>query len=515
MGKYKVVKKLGQGSYGTVYLVQDSKDDKLFVMKKITVSGMSEQELADCKKEIQILSVLKHPFIVKYKRSFVRRGALCIVMEYADGGDLHARIKEARTESKYFDEDTVLDWFTQACLGLKHVHDHHILHRDLKTQNIFLTSDGSVRLGDFGISRVLKNTMDQAHTLVGTPYYLSPEMVNGQPYDHRSDIWSMGVVLYEMLTLQHPFNADSLQMLALKIIQGNYPPIPSQYSPGVNELLTNMLQQDVRKRLDCDGVLKTPIILERVRRIHPESEFLLDGSRRVEELKLDEVRDDSEDEDGVVTPSLNQKQSGQVLSRESSREAKDQIPIPGHGASPSSTPVVVRDAPKRLSKPAPKAEPQAPVPEEQKPRRSVPKDPGRALPPIPKTAMKAPPRPPPRDEEKGVRDNGVVSPQDDSEWDSNVSVSDHSKSPAPRTKPSTHHYQEPSVARNTQVDILKQYLEERIGAQRLRELTQVLESNADDQTKQAEVARLTEGNAGLLPIVHTLVYLSKAQSQSI
>lgn len=188
MGKYKVLKKLGQGSYGTVYLVQDSRDGENFVMKKITVSGMTEQELADCKKEIQILSVMDHPCIVKYKRSFVRRGALCIVMEYADGGDLHAMIKSHREAKEHFDEDQILNWFTQACLGLKHVHDHKILHRDLKTQNIFLTVNGEVRLGDFGISRVLKNTMDQANTLVGTPYYLSPEMVNGLAYNHTSDV---------------------------------------------------------------------------------------------------------------------------------------------------------------------------------------------------------------------------------------------------------------------------------------------------------------------------------------
>ena len=143
MGKYKVLKKLGQGSYGTVFLVQDSKDGRLFVMKKITVSGMTQSEIEDCKREIQILSMLKHPNIIGYQRSFIRRGALCIVMNFADNGDLHHLIHKQRRLAKSmpdgsieasFNEEFVLDTFTQVALGLRHMHRHKILHRDLKTQ---------------------------------------------------------------------------------------------------------------------------------------------------------------------------------------------------------------------------------------------------------------------------------------------------------------------------------------------------------------------------------------------
>jgi NIMA (never in mitosis gene a)-related kinase len=418
MGKYKVVKKLGQGSYGTVYLVQDSKDGQQFVMKKITVSGMSDSEHADCKKEIQILAMMKHPNVIRYKRSFVRRGALCIVMEFADGGDLHQLIRQQRHAGKYLAENQILDWFVQACLGLKHVHMHKILHRDLKTQNIFLTSTGEVRIGDFGISRVLKNSMDQAHTLVGTPYYLSPEMVNGQAYDHRSDIWAMGVVLYEMLTLQHPFNADSLQMLALKIIQGNYPPIPKHYSQGITDLLGKILQQDAKKRLDIDGVLAHPILADRAKKFVARIEEESKTSPRIP--KKGNNDDDDDDEDGD------------------------------------------EDDNKEISSPA-----------------------------------KSPP--PPVKERRGSFVAREHFPDDEPDW--KIDLRGGAKS-SQKSKG------------GSQAEILQAYLEDKLGPTRLAKVIETLESKTlDDKAKQKNIEKLVKGNSSLLPVVHTLLYLSKNQPQ--
>ena len=104
------------------------------------------------------------------------------------------------------------------CLAIKHCHDRKILHRDLKTANIFLTKKEFVKLGDFGIARVLSNTRSNAKTVVGTPYYLSPEIIESSPYSFKSDIWSLGVILYEMCALVPPFNAQSLHQLAQRII---------------------------------------------------------------------------------------------------------------------------------------------------------------------------------------------------------------------------------------------------------------------------------------------------------
>lgn len=113
---------------------------------------------------------------------------------------------------------------------MKHVHDRKILHRDLKSQNVFLTKKGMVKLGDFGIARVLSNTKSRAKTVVGTPYYLSPEIIESSPYNFKSDIWSLGVLLYEMCALQPPFNAQSLHQLAQKIVSGKFEKLPRQYS---------------------------------------------------------------------------------------------------------------------------------------------------------------------------------------------------------------------------------------------------------------------------------------------
>lgn len=113
---------------------------------------------------------------------------------------------------------------------MKHVHDRKILHRDIKGQNIFLTKNNTIKLGDFGIARVLNKTQDKARTVVGTPYYLSPEIIENKPYSFKSDVWSMGVLLYEMCALTPPFNANSLQFLALKIVKGSYQQIAGNYS---------------------------------------------------------------------------------------------------------------------------------------------------------------------------------------------------------------------------------------------------------------------------------------------
>merc|ERR1719476_1256008 len=123
-------------------------------------------------------------------------------MDYADGGDLHQRIQRQKPSSKLFPEDKILKWFTEAGLALKYLHDKHVLHRDFKSQNLFLTAQDRLRIGDFGISKVLENTCAFAKTTIGTPYYLSPEICMERPYTFSSDIWALGCVLYELGALR-------------------------------------------------------------------------------------------------------------------------------------------------------------------------------------------------------------------------------------------------------------------------------------------------------------------------
>lgn len=115
-------------------------------------------------------------------------------------------------------------------MSLEYIHGRKVIHRDLKTQNIFLTGNNTVKLGDFGISKVLENTNGLAMTVVGTPYYMSPEVCQNQPYTYKSDVWALGCVLYELCTLKHAFAADNLLGLVYKIVQDKHEPIPSIYS---------------------------------------------------------------------------------------------------------------------------------------------------------------------------------------------------------------------------------------------------------------------------------------------
>ena len=146
-------------------------------MKIIDVSKMDRKQREDAINEVHVLKAMRHPYIVTYKESFMDKRCLCIVMDYADGGDLYTKIANQKKIGKVcYTEDQILDWFVQMALAMKHIHDRKILHRDLKTQNIFTSKEGFIKIGDFGIARVLQHTYDCAQTAIGTPYYLSPEI---------------------------------------------------------------------------------------------------------------------------------------------------------------------------------------------------------------------------------------------------------------------------------------------------------------------------------------------------
>ena len=192
-------------------------------------------------------------------------------MDYADGGDLSMKIKEQN--GKLFSENEILNWFTQVCLAIKHIHDRKILHRDIKSQNIFLMKDGRVKLGDFGIAKCLNQTIDKAKTYVGTPYYLSPEIINSQPYDFKSDIWSLGVLLYEICALKMPFDASNLPQLYIKIITCKYPPLSNKYSKELHSLVKSMLNETSIKRPTIKQILDVPIIKTRIRQFLDKKEY--------------------------------------------------------------------------------------------------------------------------------------------------------------------------------------------------------------------------------------------------
>ncbi|XP_055969808.1 serine/threonine-protein kinase Nek1 isoform X6 [Sorex fumeus] len=262
MEKYARLQKIGEGSFGKAILVKSTEDGRHYVIKEISISRMSNKEREESRREVDLLADMKHPNIVQYKESFEENGCLYIVMDYCEGGDLFKRINAQK--GILFQEDQILDWFVQICLALKHVHDRKILHRDIKSQNIFLTKDGTVQLGDFGIARVLNSTVDLARTCIGTPYYLSPEICENKPYNNKSDIWALGCVLYEMCTLKHAFEAGSMKNLVLKIISGSCPPVSLHYSSDLRNLLSQLFKRNPRERPSVNSILEKGFIAKRI-----------------------------------------------------------------------------------------------------------------------------------------------------------------------------------------------------------------------------------------------------------
>jgi len=271
--QYTLIKKIGEGSFGAAILVQHDSEkerDTKAIVKMIDISRASRQEREDSVKESRVLASLKHPYIVRYRESFHEDGWLCIAMDYCEGGDLSERIKKNRSSGRNFGQDQILRWFTQAVLALKYIHDMHILHRDLKSGNFFLSKSGNIKMGDFGIAKVLECTAACAQTQIGTPYYLSPEICHGKPYAWGSDIWSMGCILYEMSVNRVPFDAADLKSLIKKITQGPTPELPDSYSPELRTLQKELLDRDVVRRPAAAEILKKPLVQEAVRKMLEE-----------------------------------------------------------------------------------------------------------------------------------------------------------------------------------------------------------------------------------------------------
>lgn len=252
-------------------------------MKEIDLSGRDAQQRAAAELEVRVLSSLKHPYIVRYWESFTKDRQLCIVMDYCEGGDLWQHIAACKKKHTSIAEAQVLRWFTQMCLALKYMHEKKVLHRDLKTQNVFLSKkEGSdmrcAKIADFGIAKVLKDSTSMAQTLVGTPYYLSPEICQKQPYACPSDVWAVGCMLFELCVLRVPFDAQDLNQLVDRIVRGPLPRIPVTYSRELCDLGAELLARDASRRPTAGMILQRPIIQEEIKRMLAENRKEGDGS---------------------------------------------------------------------------------------------------------------------------------------------------------------------------------------------------------------------------------------------
>ncbi|KOS15571.1 kinase-like protein [Malassezia pachydermatis] len=254
---------IGSGTFGLIRKVRRKSDGILFARKELNFERMSERDRKHIVSEVNILRTLQHDNVVRYEERYVdtENGILYIVMELCEGGDLGAIIKRCRRTKTHLPEDTVWSFFAQMTAALEACHyrtsvhgppgtrgiSQAILHRDLKPENVFLDADQNVKLGDFGLSKQIASQAF-ANTYVGTPYYMSPELATGQPYDIKSDVWALGCIVYELCALSPPFDAANQAELTRKIKQGMIPSLPRPYSRDLQEAVNAMLQLDHRRR---------------------------------------------------------------------------------------------------------------------------------------------------------------------------------------------------------------------------------------------------------------------------
>ncbi|CAK7311875.1 Serine/threonine-protein kinase Nek11 [Vulpes lagopus] len=267
--RYVLQQKLGSGSFGTVYLVSDKKakqGEELKVLKEISVGELNPNETVQANVEAQLLSKLDHPAIVKFYTSFVERDNFCIITEYCEGRDLDCKIQEYKEAGKTFPESQIIEWFIQLLLGVDYIHERKILHRDLKSKNIFLKNN-LLKIGDFGVSRLLMGSCDLATTLTGTPHYMSPEALKHQGYNTKSDIWSLACILYEMCCMNHAFTGSNFLSIVLKIVEGDTPSLPKRYPRELNAIMECMLSKSPSLRPSAIEILKIPYIDEQLQHL--------------------------------------------------------------------------------------------------------------------------------------------------------------------------------------------------------------------------------------------------------
>eukprot|EP00899_Mesostigma_viride_P000962 jgi/Mesvir1/10867/Mv14208-RA.2 len=301
--RYRAIKRLGEGAQGKVYLAQEDWSPgqrkvtatgapvsrvnfdelklkaqgtgkakrfpgggDLVVVKVIALPPKIEDREA-CVREAAMMQNMHHPCIVSCRESFIEGLNLFIIMDFYEQGDLATLMESLYTKGSVLPEGQILEWFAQLVLALEYIHRRGVLHRDIKSENVFLKSMDGVgggnpvaALGDFGIARELQGPSALASTFVGTPYYMSPELFRGEPYNHKSDVWALGCVLYEMLTLRHAFEAMNLNGLAMKVLAGNYIPVPASYSQEMGRLIKLLLASDPAARPSLPMLLNHPLV---------------------------------------------------------------------------------------------------------------------------------------------------------------------------------------------------------------------------------------------------------------
>lgn len=277
LSDFEILGQIGKGSYGVVYKCKRKLDSRIYVLKEIRLAGATKKEIESAVSECHILARIDSDYVVRYFDSFVESETetLWMVMEYCGSGTLRNLITSTKIR---LSEEECWYYICQILLGVASIHALKIIHRDIKSLNIFLAENSEpmkdkpytkylVKLGDMGVSKELQETQGLAQTLVGSPYYLSPEICRSERYNQKSDIWALGVTFYELMNMgKHPFLAKNQASLIVKILKGKYEDLPDDcYSQALRDLVYWCLRMNAAGRPDVFTLLAIPIVKDKLK----------------------------------------------------------------------------------------------------------------------------------------------------------------------------------------------------------------------------------------------------------
>lgn len=236
---YEIIKMLGKGYFGKVYKVKWKTNDKIYALKWIEKSKVqTDEQFKNLTAEREVLISINHPFVVKMYCAFQTKTKLCFVMDNWEGGELFYHLRS----SGQFDEETTWFYAAQIVLAVEHLHSKNIMYRDLKPENILLDSEGNAVITDFGLAKLEMKNFKRTKSFWGTPEYLAPEVIQGNGYDKSADWWSLGILIYEMLSGKHPFKMKNNDRMAMfrRIVEKPVKMRP-EFSESARSLLHGLL----------------------------------------------------------------------------------------------------------------------------------------------------------------------------------------------------------------------------------------------------------------------------------